>query len=40
MVGNPIPVDVEVIAIITSLPFIGMDPVLLIKRDQEATIVA
>ena len=38
--GNPIPIDVELIAVIKGLPFVGMDPTPLLKKDQEATIAA
>ena len=38
-IGNPIPVDLELIALITGLPFAGMDPMPLLRKDQEASIV-
>ena len=36
--GNPIPIDIELIAIITCLPFIGMDPTPLLRMYQEVSI--
>ena len=38
--GKPIPIDVELIAVIKGLPFVGMDLTPLLKKDQEATIAA
>ena len=38
--GKPINVDIELITIITCLPFIGMDPTPLLKKDQEETTTA
>ena len=38
--GTPIPVDIELIAIIRGLPFTRKNPTPLLKKDQEATIVA
>ena len=38
--GNPILVDVELIAVITGLPFAGMDPTPLLRKDKKAMIAA
>ena len=38
--GKPIPIDVELIAIITCLPFTWMDPTPLLKKDQEVATAA
>ena len=36
---KPISIDLELIAIIIGLPFAGMDPMPLLRKDQEASIV-
>ena len=36
--GKPLPVDIQLISTITGLPFTGVNPTPLLKKDQEATI--
>ena len=38
--GNPISIDVKLVVVITSLPFAGMDPKTILRKDQEVSIAA